>query len=129
MVFSFKYTESGGLSNKYLLVSYDSATKEIKASTDMTGSNLVQKTLTYSDEETLRASFKGDRFFGFDANYQAGNDLEKDNDSNVLSFTLILTMGDKVNTVIWSNKSKEIPDELTQIKDKIKEMVSSKKMI
>lgn len=129
MVFSFKYTESGGLSNKYLLVSYDSATKEIKASTDMTGSNLVQKTLTDSDEETLRASFKGDRFFGFDANYQAGNDLEKDNDSNVLSFTLILTMEDKVHTVIWSNKSKEIPDELTQIKDKIKEMVSSKKMI
>jgi hypothetical protein len=129
MVFSFKYTESGGLSNKYLLVSYDSATKEIKASTDMTGSNLVQKTLTDSDEETLRASFKGDRFFGFDADYQAGNGLEKDNDSNVLSFTLILTMGDKVHTVIWSNKSKEIPDELTQIKDKIKEMVSSKKMI
>ena len=129
MVFSFKYTESGGLSNKYLLVSYDSATKEIKASTDMSGSNLVQKTLTDSDEETLRASFKGDRFFGFDANYQAGNDLEKDNDSNVLSFTLILTMGDKVHTVIWSNKSKEIPDELTQIKDKIKGMVSSKKMI
>ena len=129
MVFSFKYTESGGLSNKYLLFSYDSATNEIKASTDMTGSNLVHKTLTDSDEETLRASFKGDRFFGFDANYQAGNDLEKDNDSNVLSFTLILTMGDKVHTVIWSNKSKEIPDELTQIKDKIKGMVSSKKMI
>lgn len=129
MVFSFKYTESGGLSNKYLLVSYDSATKEIKASTDMSGSNLVQKTLTDSDEETLRASFKGDRFFGFDANYQAGNDLEKDNDSSVLSYTLILTMGDKVHTVIWSNKSKEIPDELTQIKDKIKGMVSSKKMI
>ena len=129
MVFSFKYTESGGLSNKYLLVSYDSATKEIKASTDMTGSNLVHKTLADSDEETLRASFKGDRFFGFDANYQAGNDLEKDNDSSVLSYTLILTMGDKVHTVIWSNKSKEIPDELTQIKDKIKEMVSSKKMI
>ena len=128
-MFSFKYTESGGLSNKYLLISYDSETKEIKASTDMTGSNLAQKTLTDSDEETLRASFKGDRFFGFDANYQAGSDLEKDNDSDVLSFTLILTMGDKVHTVIWSNKSKEIPDELTQIKDKIKEMVSSKKMI
>ncbi|MGH9951174.1 MAG: hypothetical protein ACRD5J_06080, partial [Nitrososphaeraceae archaeon] len=45
-LFSFKYTESGGLSNKYLLISYDSATKEIKASTDMTGSNMAQKTLT-----------------------------------------------------------------------------------
>ena len=128
MVFSFKYTESGGLSNKYLLISYDSVTKEIKASTDMTGSNLVQKTLADSDEETLRASFKGDRFFGFDADYPAGQDTEKD-DSSVLSFTLIVTIGNKVHTVMWTNKSKEIPDELTQIKDKIKEMVSSKKMI
>lgn len=127
-LFSFKYTESGGLSNKYLLISYDSATKEIKASTDMTGSNMAQKTLTDSDEETLRESFKGDRFFGFDADYPAGKDTEKD-DSSVLSFTLIVTIGSKVHTVMWTNKSKEIPDELTQIKDKIKEIVSSKKMI
>ena len=128
MVFSFKYTESGGLSNKYLIVSYDSATKEIKASTDMTGSNLVQKTLADSDEETLREYFKGNRFFEFNADYSAGKDIEKD-DSSVLSFTLIVTKGSKVHTVIWTNKSTEIPDELTQIKAKIKEMVSSKKMI
>ena len=128
MVFSFKYTESGGLSNKYLLVSYDSTTKEIKASTDMTGSNLVQKMLTDSDEEALREYFKGDRFFEFNADYPVGKDKEKD-DSNVLSFTLIVTIGNKVHTVIWTNKSTEIPDELTQIKAKIKEIVSDKKMI
>lgn len=128
MDFSFKYTESGGLSNKYLLVSYDSATKEIKASSDMTGSNLVQKTLADEDEEALRDSFKGDRFFEFNADYPAGNDTEND-DSNVLSFTLIATLGSKVHTVIWTNKSTDIPDELTQIKAKIKEIVSSKKMI
>jgi hypothetical protein len=128
MVFSFKYTESGGLSNKYLLVSYDSATKEIKTSTDMTGSNLVQKTLADEDEEALRDSFKGDRFFEFNADYPVGKDTEND-DSNVLSFTLIATLGSKVHTVIWTNKSKDIPDELTQIKAKIKEIVSSKKMI
>lgn len=128
MVFSFKFTESGGLSNKYLLVSYDSATKEIKASTYMTGSNLVQKTLADSDEETLRECFKGDKFFDFNADYPAGKDTEKD-DSNVLSFTLIVTIGSKVHTVIWTNKSAEIPDELTQIKAKIKEVVSNKKMI
>ena len=116
------------LSNKYLIVSYDSATKEIKASTDMTGSNLVQKTLADSDEETLREYFKGNRFFEFNADYSAGKDIEKD-DSSVLSFTLIVTKGSKVHTVIWTNKSTEIPDELTQIKAKIKEMVSSKKMI
>jgi hypothetical protein len=128
MVFSFKYTESGGLSNKYLLVSYDSATKEIKASTDMTGSNLVQKTLDDSEEETLREYFKGDRFFEFNADYPAGEDTEKD-DSSVLSYTLIVTIGSKVHTVIWTNKSTEVPDELKQIKTKIKEVVSSKKMI
>jgi hypothetical protein len=128
MVFSFKYTESGGLSNKYLLVSYDSATKEIKTSTDMTGSNLVQKTLADEDEEALRDSFKGDRFFEFNADYPVGKDTEND-DSNVLSFTLIATLGSKVHTVIWTNKSTDIPDELTQIKAKIKEIVSSKKMI
>jgi hypothetical protein len=128
MVFSFKYTESGGLSNKYLLVSYDSATKEIKTSTDMTGSNLVQKTLADEDEEALRDSFKGDRFFEFNADYSAGKDTENE-DSNVLSFTLIATLGSKVHTVIWTNKSTDIPDELTQIKAKIKEIVSSKKMI
>ena len=128
MVFSFKYTESGGLSNKYLLVSYDSATKEIKASTDMTGSNLVQKTLDDSDEETLREYFKGDRFFEFKADYPTGKDTGQD-ESNVLSFTLIATIGRKVHTVIWTNKSTEVPDDLTQIKTKIKEIVSSKKMI
>jgi hypothetical protein len=128
MVFSFKYTESGGLSNKYLLVSYDSATKEIKTSTDMTGSNLVQKTLADEDEEALRDSFKGDRFFEFNADYPVGKDTEND-DSNVLSFTLIATLGSKVHTVIWTNKSTDIPDELTQIKAKIKEIVSNKKMI
>jgi hypothetical protein len=128
MDFSFKYTESGGLSNKYLLVSYDSATKEIKASSDMTGSNLVQKTLADEDEEALRDSFKGDRFFEFNADYPAGKDTEND-DSNVLSFTLIATLGSKVHTVIWTNKSTDIPDELTQIKAKIKEIVSNKKMI
>jgi hypothetical protein len=127
-LFSFKYTESGGLSNKYLLVSYDSSTKEIKASTDMSGSNLVQKTLADEDEEALRDSFKGDRFFGFNADYPVGKDTEKD-DSSVLSFTLIATLGSKVHTVIWTNKSTDIPDELTQIKAKIKETVSSMKMI
>jgi len=127
-LFSFKYTESGGLSSKYLLVSYDSTTKEIKASTDMTGSNLVQKTLADSDEETLRECFKGDKFFEFNADYPTGKNTEND-DGNLLSFTLIVTIGNKVHTVIWTNKSTEIPDELTQIKAKIKEIVSNKKMI
>ena len=32
--FSFKYTESGGLTNRYLLISYDTKTNVITSSTD-----------------------------------------------------------------------------------------------
>ena len=127
-LFSFKYTESGGLSNKYILISYDSTTKEIKTSTDITGSNLAQKTLTDSDERQLRECFEGNRFFELNADYPSEKDAELD-DSDVLSFTLIATIGNKVHTVIWTNKSKEAPEELTQIKNKVKEIVSNKKMI
>jgi hypothetical protein len=127
-LFSFKYTESGGLSNKYILISYDSTTKEIKTSTDITGSNLAQKTLTDSDERQLRECFEENRFFELNADYPSEKDAEPD-DSNVLSFTLIATIGNKVHTVIWTNKSKEAPEELIQIKNKVKEIVSNKKMI
>jgi hypothetical protein len=116
------------LSNKYILISYDSATKEIKTSTDITGSNLAQKTLTDSDERQLKECFEENRFFELNADYPSEKDAELDN-SNVLSFTLIATIGNKVHTVIWTNKSKEALEELTQIKNKVKEIVSNKKMI
>jgi hypothetical protein len=127
-LFSFKYTESGGLSNKYILISYDSAIKGIKTSTDITGSNLAQKTLTDSDERQLRECFEENRFFELNADYPSEKDAELD-DSNVLSFTLIATIGNKVHTVIWTDKSKEALEELTRIKNKVKEIVSDKKMI
>jgi hypothetical protein len=68
-LFSFKYTESGGLNNKYLLISYDSTTKEIKSSTDITGSNLAQKTLSDSDESQLKESFEQNGSFELNADY------------------------------------------------------------
>jgi hypothetical protein len=127
-MFSFKYTESGGLSNRYLLISCDSATKEIKSSTDITGSNLVQKTLTDSDEIQLKECFEENRFFELNADYPSEKSAEMD-DSNLYSFTLIATIGNKVHTVIWTNKSRNVPEELKQIKNKVKEIVSNKKMI
>jgi hypothetical protein len=127
-LFSFKYTESGGLSNRYLLISCDSATKEIKSSTDITGSNLVQKTLTDSDEIQLKECFEENRFFELNADYPSEKSAEMD-DSNLYSFTLIATIGNKVHTVIWTNKSRNVPEELKQIKNKVKEIVSNKKMI
>jgi hypothetical protein len=127
-LFSFKYTESGGLSNRYLLISCDSATKEIKSSTDITGSNLVQKTLTDSDEIQLKECFEENRFFELNADYPSEKSAEMD-DSNLYSFTLIATIGNKVHTVIWTNKSRNVPEELKQVKNKVKEIVSNKKMI
>jgi hypothetical protein len=127
-LFSFKYTESGGLSNKYLLISCDSVSKEIKSSTDITGSNVVQKTLTDSDERQLKDCFEENRFFELNADYPSEISTEMD-DSNLFSFTLVATIGNKVHTVIWTNKSGNVPEELKRIKNKVKEIVSNKKMI
>jgi hypothetical protein len=41
--FSFKYTELGGISNRYLIISYNSKTNIITSSTDVSGSNTTQK--------------------------------------------------------------------------------------
>ena len=40
--FSFKYTESGGITNRYLLISYNSKTNIITSSTDVSGSNITR---------------------------------------------------------------------------------------
>jgi hypothetical protein len=51
--FSFKYTESGGLANRYLLISYDSKTNLIKSSTDVSGATMNQKLLSESHRQKL----------------------------------------------------------------------------
>ena len=52
--FSFKYTESGGIANRYLLISYNSKTNTITSSTDVSGSNISQKQPSDSDEQELK---------------------------------------------------------------------------
>ena len=49
--FSFKYTESGGLTARYLLISFDSNTNTLSSSTDISGSNLSQKTVPDSERQ------------------------------------------------------------------------------
>ena len=44
--FSFKYTESGGITSRYLLISLDSKTKMLTSSTDVSGANLSQKPIS-----------------------------------------------------------------------------------
>jgi hypothetical protein len=45
--FSFKFTESGGLTSRYLLISFDSKTNTLTSSTDISGSNLSHKLQRY----------------------------------------------------------------------------------
>jgi hypothetical protein len=52
--YSFKYTESGGITNCYLLISYNSKTNIITSSSDGTGSNITQKQSSESDKQELK---------------------------------------------------------------------------
>src|SRR5439155_23586150 len=61
--FSFKYTESGGLTNRYLLISYNSKTNIITSSTDVSGSNITQKQTSESDKQELRELVRTNEFF------------------------------------------------------------------
>ena len=61
--FSFKYVESGGLANNYLVISLDSETDNLKVSTDISGSNLNQKLIEDSDKDTLIDAIRKNNFF------------------------------------------------------------------
>ncbi|MDQ3984580.1 MAG: hypothetical protein M3222_05455, partial [Thermoproteota archaeon] len=61
--FSFKYTESGGLTARYLLISYDSKTNILASSTDISGSNTSQKPLSDADKADLKNTITESEFF------------------------------------------------------------------
>ncbi|MFL6315189.1 MAG: hypothetical protein ACJ73C_00430, partial [Nitrososphaeraceae archaeon] len=61
--FSFKYTESGGLNARYLLISFDSNTNTLTSSTDISGNNLSQKTVPDSDKQELKDAIMQNNFF------------------------------------------------------------------
>ena len=56
--FSFKYVESGGLANNYLVISFDSESNNIKVSADISGANLTQKSVEDSEKNTLIDTIK-----------------------------------------------------------------------
>ena len=61
--FSFKYTELGGITNRYLVISYNSKTNIITSSTDVSGSNITQKQPSESDEQELKEVVRTSEFF------------------------------------------------------------------
>jgi hypothetical protein len=122
--FSFKYTESGGLTARYLLISYDSKTNILTSSTDITGSNTSQKPLDDTEKSDLKNAITGNEFFSAKTDYPP----EKE-DPSLVSYNLTVAIADKTHATAWTNASKELPEGITKIVDEIKKVVAKEKTV
>jgi hypothetical protein len=120
--FSFKYTESGGLTARYLLISFDSNTNTLTSSTDISGSNLSQKTISDSDKQELKETIIQNNFFESKADYPPEN-------PSLVGYSLAITISDKTHTTAWTNTSKEMPDSIKKVIDEIKKVVTKEKVV
>jgi hypothetical protein len=123
--FSFKYTESGGLTARYLMISFDSKTNTLTSSTDISGSNLSHKPVSDSDKQELKDEITKNNFFNSKADYPP----EKE-DPSLIAYSLAVTIGgDKTHTTTWTNDSKEIPDGIVKIVDEIRRITAKEKVV
>jgi hypothetical protein len=123
--FSFKYTESGGLTSRYLLISFDSNTNTLSSSTDISGSNLSQKTVPDSDKKELKDTIMQNNFFECKADYPP----EKEDDPSLIAYSLAITIGDKTHTTAWTNTSRERPDSIANIVGSIRRITAKEKVV
>ena len=123
--FSFKYTESGGMTARYLLISFDSNTNTLSSSTDVSGSNLSQKTVPDSDKQELKDAIMQNNFFECDADYPP----EKEDDPSLVAYSLTVTVGNKTHTTAWTNISRETPDTIAKIVDSIRRITAKEKVV
>lgn len=124
--FSFKYVESGGLANNYLVISLDSETDNLKVSTDISGSNLNQKLIEDSEKDTLIDAIRKNNFFNTESTYATE---KEDEDNTALSSSLTVTLGNDIHTSLWTTKSKNVPNGLAEIINEITNIAHGKKMI
>jgi hypothetical protein len=123
--FSFKYTEVGGIStNHYLIISYNSKKNTITSSKDVSGSNAMQKQPSESDEQELKEIGKAHEFFRTKSDYPP----EKE-DENLMAHTLTITVGGNIHTTTWTDASKDIPESIINIVNRIKRIVSKEKIV
>jgi len=122
--FSFKYTESGGLANRYLLISYDSKTDLIKSSTDVSGATINQKALSGSYRQKLIEIIKASGFFETKTDYPPQKE-----DENLVTYTMTITVDNNVHTTRWTDTSLDIPDTLSKIAHEIKIIASKEKIL
>ena len=124
--FSFKYTESGGLTARYLLISFDSKTNNLTTSSDISGSNISQRPLSDTDKMDLKNTITETEFFKTKTDYPP----EKEDDPTLVAYSLAITMGgDKTHTTAWTNTSKEMPDGIAKIADAIIRITAKEKVV
>ncbi len=128
--YSFKYTESDNQTNIYLLISYDSKTRLLKSSTDLSGTNVSEKAINDADDNELSNSIRSNRddFFDSIPDYSIKSD-SKGEDQNTVLYSLTVTVKDDVHTTKWANASKDLPDSIIKIVDEIKKLSIKKKII
>ncbi len=124
--FSFKYVESEGLANNYLVISFDSESNNLKVSTDISGTNITQKPLEDSEKITLIDTIRKNNFFNAESTYVTE---KEDEDNTALSSSLTVTQGNDIHTTVWTSKSKDVPQALIEITNEIKNIAHGKKMI
>ena len=124
--FSFKYVESGGMANNYLVVSFDSDSNDLKVSADISGANLNQKPLEESEKTTLRDTITKKDFFNTESTYVTE---KEDEDNTAISSSLTVTVDNDIHTTVWTNKSKDVPHGLIEITNEIRNIAHGKKMI
>jgi len=124
--FSFKYVESGGLANDYLVISFDSETNNLKVSTDISSTNISQKPIEDSEENSLKNTIRKNNFFNSQSSYVTENE---DEDNTALSSSLTVTLANDIHTSVWTSKSKDVPQSLIEITTEIKNIAHGKKMI
>ena len=124
--FSFKYTESGGLTARYLLISFDSKTNVLTTSSDISGSNISQRPLSETDKIDFKNTITETEFFKNKTDYPP----EKEDDPTLVAYSLAITMGsDKTHTTAWTNTSKGMPDNIKKVVDEIKKVVDKEKAV
>ncbi len=119
--FSFKYIESGGLTARYLLISFDSNTGTLHYSTDATGAITSEKPVSDSDLKHLKDAITREGFFTTETSYSP-----KENETYIAS-NLSVTIDDKVHTTTWADTAADVPEGLKKIADEIKKLIADKK--
>jgi hypothetical protein len=122
--FNFKYTESGGITSRYLLISFDSKTKILTTSTDISGANLSQKPISDSEENYLKSIVRNNEFFKTKTDYPP-----EEEDPKYVSYNLTVTMNENAHMTGWTDGSKGIPDGLKKIVNEIKKVSSNEGLV